>query len=147
MFLSHSPFSPWLELVDSFCMTFLYHNGNLCRLNISVSRRSSTESYALATSTQAMFRFRLPRCASLSTIQSISKLWMVPLHFSLAPRWSPCISPCSLTCLFAWPNKQGVYHLYCVLKHVMGIWFSLLNFPGLGIRLVLLAVNHNGNCG
>ena len=84
-----------LQLVDSFCKTSQYHDGNLCRLKISISQWCSEESYALATPTQAMLRLRLPRCASWSTIRSISKLSMEPLHFSLAPRWSPCISPCS----------------------------------------------------
>ena len=121
-----------LQLVHSFCMTSLYHDGNLCRLNIAISQWWYAESYALATSTQAMRRCRLPRCASCSTIRSISKLPMVSLHFSLAPRWSLCISPYSFRFLFVWPNKiRLVYHLYWVLRHVMGLWFSLLNSPGL----------------
>ena len=45
----------------------------------------------------------------------------------------------------AWANRHEVYHLYRLFRQVIGRWLSLLNSPGLGIRVVSPSENHRGN--
>ena len=129
----------------SFSITLANHMGNLCRVNISDNQPWSTESYALATSIHPMLRFRFPLWASSQTIRSISKFSTVPVQLPLAPRCSPCINPYVSRYWLAWANRHVVYHLYRLFRQVIGRWLSLLNSPGLGIRVVLPSENHKGN--
>ena len=48
-------------------------------------------------------------------------------------------------CWLAWANRHEVYHLYRLFRQVIGRWLSLLNSPGLGIRVVVPSENHKGN--
>ena len=35
-------------------------------------------------------------------------------------------------------KRHEVNHLYSVFRHVIGLWFSLVNSPGLGIKVTLM---------
>ena len=48
-------------------------------------------------------------------------------------------------CWLAWANRHEVYPLYRLFRQVIGRWLSLLNSPGLGIKVVLPSENHKGN--
>ena len=41
-------------------------------------------------------------------------------------------------------KRHDVNHLYSVIRHVIGLWFSLVNSPGLGIKVVFPPVDQCG---
>ena len=41
-------------------------------------------------------------------------------------------------------KRHDVNNLYSVFRHVIGLWFSLVNLPGLGIKVVFSRVNQCG---
>lgn len=59
----------------------------------------------------------------------MSRLSIVPLQCSLAPRCSPCISPFSFKCLSTCFKRRDVNHLYMVLRQVIYRFWNQRSLP------------------
>ena len=132
------------HLALNLIITSPIHLGKRCRENICSNQRWSRESYVFFTSIHAILRLRRPLWLSWQTIRSMSRLSIVPLQCSLAPRCSPCISPFSFKCLSTGFKRHDVNHFYMVLRKVIDLWFSLKNSPAFEIREVFPSANQNG---